>query len=72
MERAARFGELAHSRGGRVIAFAHGHVIRAVAVAWLGLGARAAGRLELDTATLSILASGTGGRLLRLWNGFPA
>ncbi|HEX6487859.1 MAG TPA: histidine phosphatase family protein [Candidatus Dormibacteraeota bacterium] len=71
LARATSFTELAAARGGRVLAFAHGHVLRAVAVAWLGLGTGAAGLLELDTATLSILVDGSRGRQLRLWNGLP-
>ena len=71
INRAERFLELAGGRGGRVIAFAHGHILRAVAVAWLGLGAAVASSLDLGTASLSILAGGTRGRQLRLWNGMP-
>ncbi len=71
MDRAARFADLAEAGGGRVIAFAHGHILRALAAAWLDLGAPAASRLDLGTATISILAGGGRGRLLRLWNGMP-
>lgn len=71
LARAERFAEVAESRGGRVIAFAHGHILRALAVAWLGLGAFAASRFDLGTATVGILADGPRGRLLKLWNGMP-
>jgi broad specificity phosphatase PhoE len=71
LARAERFAELAEARGGRVIAFAHGHILRAVAAAWLGLGAPAASRFDLGTATISILAGGPRGHLLQLWNGMP-
>jgi broad specificity phosphatase PhoE len=71
MERAGRFASLAEARGGRVVAFAHGHILRALAAAWLGLGAPAASRFDLGTATVSILTGGPRGRLLRLWNGLP-
>lgn len=71
VDRASRFCALAEARGGRVIAFAHGHVLRAVAAAWLGLGARVAGLLDVDTSTVGILAGGPRGRRLRLWNGLP-
>jgi broad specificity phosphatase PhoE len=70
--RAERFDRLAESRGERVIAFAHGHILRAVAVAWLGLGGAAASSLDLGTATVSILTGSARGRLLQLWNGMPA
>ena len=72
LDRAHRFAELAQARGGRVIAFAHGHILRALVAAWLDLGAPAASRFDLGTATVSILAGGPGGRELRLWNGMPA
>lgn len=72
LERARRFGEQAEALGGRVLAFAHGHVLRAVAVAWLGLGAAAASGLDLDPATVGILSGGPRGRTLSLWNGLPA
>ena len=73
--RARTFAGVAEARGGRdgrAIAFGHGHILRAVAAAWLALDVGAAAALELDTATLSVLVSGPRGRLLRLWNGRPA
>lgn len=53
---------------GRVLAFSHGHFLRAVASTWMGLGIREAGALYLDVATLSILRQGDTGRVLALWN----
>ena len=70
--RARTFCDYAERRGGRVIAFAHGHILRTVGAAWLALDVRAAAGMELDTATLSILVRGARGRQLRLWNGLPA
>ncbi len=67
-ERASAFIDLVGTNRGRVLAFAHGHILRAVAVAWVGLGIEAAGALQLDVATLSILADGERGRVLQLWN----
>jgi broad specificity phosphatase PhoE len=66
--RASRFLDLAMSAGGRVIAFAHGHILRAVAVAWMQLDITAASRLHLDVATLSQLIENDHGRELSLWN----
>ena len=71
LDRARRFDAAAEARGERVLAFAHGHILRAMAVAWLGLGAPAAGGFDLDTATLSVLRGGDRGRTVFLWNGFP-
>ena len=72
MARGAAFGRQAEAIGGRVLAFAHGHILRAVALAWLDLGPDPAGRLELDPATLSVLGAGPAGHRLLLWNGLPA
>ncbi len=66
--RAVRFLDLATSAGGPVIAFAHGHILRAVAVAWMQLAITTASRLRLDVATLSELAEDDHGRELSLWN----
>lgn len=71
LARAGGFAAAAEARGGRVLAFAHGHILRAVAAAWLGLGAPPAGQLDLDTATVSILSGGPRGHTLSLWNGLP-
>jgi probable phosphoglycerate mutase len=66
--RAAAFVEAALSAGGDAVAFAHGHVLRAVATAFLGLEVAVAARLALDTASISVLRTGERGRLLQLWN----
>lgn len=53
----------------RAIAFAHGHILRAVAVAWIGADVTVAAGLLLDVATLNILRDdGAHGRLIALWN----
>ena len=67
-QRAGQFVELAVGAGGTVLAFAHGHILRAVAVAWIGLDIIAAEHLRLDVATLSTLLDGDRGRELALWN----
>jgi broad specificity phosphatase PhoE len=55
--------------GGRVLAFSHGHFLRAVGITWMGLGIGAAGALHLDVATLSILRQGEDKvRVLAMWN----
>ncbi len=66
--RAQRFIELAIAAGDAVLAFAHGHILRTVAVAWLALDVTVAARLRLDVATLSQLGSTDRGRELVLWN----
>ena len=53
---------------GRVIAFGHGHFSRAIAVAWIEAGIRAARGLQLDVATLNILRDADHGRVIALWN----
>jgi probable phosphoglycerate mutase len=67
-DRALEFIVLAESTGGRVLAFAHGHILRAVAVAWMSLDITAAARLLLDVATISVLRHDEHGRLLAVWN----
>ena len=67
-ERARKFIELAASNQDSTLAFAHGHILRAVAVAWMELDITAAARLALDVATLSKLADDARGRLLNFWN----
>jgi probable phosphoglycerate mutase len=67
--RALEFISLCETIGGRVLAFAHGHILRAVAVAWLDLDITAAAGLQLDVATLSRLREDPDhGRLLVMWN----
>jgi probable phosphoglycerate mutase len=67
--RALGFIGLCEAVNGRVLAFAHGHILRAVAVAWLGLDITAATNLQLDVATLSRLREDPDhGRLLAMWN----
>jgi len=53
---------------GAAIAFSHGHFLRAVAVAWVDLGIRAAARVALDTAAVSVLRDGERGRVIQQWN----
>lgn len=53
---------------GDVALFAHGHILRALAGTWLGLGA-AAGRLfQLGTASVSVLGWEHGSRAMTRWN----
>jgi probable phosphoglycerate mutase len=52
----------------RAIAFAHGHILRTVAAAWLGEPVLLAARLSLDTAALCTLSDGDRGRVVQLWN----
>jgi broad specificity phosphatase PhoE len=67
-ERAKRFLEEAASAQGTVLAFAHGHILRAVAVAWMELDILAAARLQLDVATINRLIEDAHGHELALWN----
>ncbi|OLC48748.1 MAG: hypothetical protein AUH80_02265 [Chloroflexi bacterium 13_1_40CM_4_65_16] len=67
--RAERFIELASSRGeGRVLAFAHGHILRAVGAAWIHADITVATGLWLDVATLCMLRDGERGQVIALWN----
>ncbi len=67
--RALDFISLCEAAGGSVLAFAHGHILRAVAVAWLHLDITVAAGLRLDVGTLSRLQEDPEhGRLLAMWN----
>jgi len=67
-ERAQGFIAEAQRDGGRVLAFAHGHILRAVGAAFLEEPVEFAIRLNLDTAALSMLQDGAHGRVLGFWN----
>jgi broad specificity phosphatase PhoE len=68
--RAQAFIALAGKTGGKVIAFAHGHILRAVGAAWIHANISVATGLMLDVATLSVLRD-DGHRLITLWNSAP-
>jgi len=69
--RSLAFIDLASGACGRVLAFSHGHFLRAVAIAWMKLDVEAASTLDLDVATLSRLRDDQRGRLLSMWNASP-
>jgi len=67
--RAGKFIDLTTQQAGAsVLAFGHGHILRAVAVAWIQAGIRVASGLQLDVATLSILSDSGRGPVIALWN----
>ena len=66
--RAGAFVELATSRPGAAIAFAHGHILRAVTCAFLSRDITLGSQLSLDTAALCLLREGDRGRVLQAWN----
>jgi probable phosphoglycerate mutase len=67
-ERVDRLLESIGEADGDVLCFAHGHILRAVAARYLGLGVRVAGLLKLDAGSLSILGHEHDHRALQLWN----
>jgi broad specificity phosphatase PhoE len=68
--RAQQFIALAGKSGGRAIAFAHGHILRAVGAAWIRADLEVATGLMLDVATVCVLRD-DGHRLINLWNSPP-
>jgi broad specificity phosphatase PhoE len=68
LARAQDFISVAADVKGRVLAFSHGHFLRAVAIAWVQLEIKAAGALYLDVATLSIVREDDHGRVIAVWN----
>jgi len=69
--RVQAFIALAGKSGGRVLAFSHGHTLRAVGAAWIRADLKVASGLMLDVATLSVLRD-DGHRLIVLWNSAPS
>lgn len=63
----ARVEETMHA-GGDVLVVAHGHLLRVLATAWLGVDARFGERLELGTAAISLLGYGHALRTIEGWN----
>ena len=61
---------LAELRGtpGDVALFAHGHVLRVLAVRWIGLPPADGARMALATATVSVLGWERETQVVRLWN----
>ena len=59
---------LAVPGAGDVALFAHGHILRALAGTWLGLGACGGRLLPLGTATVSILGWERDTRAIQRWN----
>jgi broad specificity phosphatase PhoE len=53
---------------GQVLLFSSGHLLRMLAVRWLGLAPAEGGRFALDTASLSLLGWEHQQPALRLWN----
>ena len=53
---------------GDVVAFAHGHLLRALTARWLQLPVAEGGRLALGTATIGLLGHEHGNRSVDRWN----
>jgi probable phosphoglycerate mutase len=67
--RAQEFIDMASERHDQtILAFSHGHILRAIAAAWIQAGITVAARLQLDVASISILRDGDRGRVIALWN----
>jgi broad specificity phosphatase PhoE len=56
------------AHGGRVLVFAHGHSLRALAARWIEEPVQAGSRLHLDTATISVLAYERDTPVVQRWN----
>ena len=57
--------------GDEAAVFAHGHILRILAAAWIGLPAITGRTLALDTATVSLLGYERQTRVIREWNLTP-
>lgn len=69
--RARRVLEACDAYDGRVVIFAHAHVLRVLTVCALGLDPREARRLALDAASISVIGHEHDYRALRRWNQRP-
>lgn len=67
-DRVVRRLATAHDDGLDVLVFGHGHALRALAVRWLGLPIAEGRRLVLGTASVSVLTTKRGLRVLDRWN----
>jgi probable phosphoglycerate mutase len=61
----------ARSVGGKVALFAHGHVLRVLAVRWIGLRVEEGQHFLLNTGTVSVLAYYQDAPAIGLWNASP-
>jgi broad specificity phosphatase PhoE len=66
--RCDRVIEEIQSVGGNVAAFAHGHILRALAARWVEEPVSFGGRLFLSTGSLCVLGFEREVRVIRLWN----
>lgn len=71
VDRVIRRAEPVLASGQDVLAVAHGHVLRALAAAWIGLPPDGGARLVLSTAGLAELGYEHGHRVIDLWNAVP-
>jgi broad specificity phosphatase PhoE len=71
-ERADRLLGRLRALDGNVALFSHGHFGRVLGTRWVGLPVADADRLQLDTASLSILGEEHGIAVIKLWNERPA
>jgi probable phosphoglycerate mutase len=70
--RADRIVEELRDLDADAVLFAHGHVLRVLAVRWLGLAPVHGGNLALTTAALSALGYEREAPVISLWNSPPA
>jgi probable phosphoglycerate mutase len=66
--RAKAVAERLVAHGGDAALFAHGHVLRILAAAWIGMPPIVGRSLALDTATISVLGYERQTRVIRQWN----
>jgi broad specificity phosphatase PhoE len=68
LQRVSRVLDRCRAVGGRSLLFAHGHVLRTLAVCWIEQPASVGEHLPLDTARVSVLGVDRGSPTLARWN----
>lgn len=66
--RANRVTERARQAKGHVLLFSSGHILRMIALSWIGQPASLGKHFNLDTATISILAHEKEAPSIKVWN----
>lgn len=71
LTRAYAFLDSIEKQEGPILVFSHGHFLRYLATAWIGMDPVLIPRLALDTGSISVLGYERVKRVIRKWNHVP-